>query len=340
MIRPLLIDSISSLARDIYNLVYSKKFRTDISLLEEKVVVHFNYKASLKPPYWFLSSKTKFGEIFIVIDGNILSIINQYYGIDISVLDTEIKLGLFKALWEELKKNIQLDFLVELYTIEFMEDISDLLKKCHINFVLEFLSGLNVCGVIGGSEIVISQLLSELTSKMKVEREDILLTYPCYMIVLVGKTNINIGDLASLEQDDIVLLEKFYPRDNKVFIKTGPFLFECELDNQKIIVSDIVKEVQMSDDAVENKKIDINEIPITLTFSVGKIEISFGELKNIQPGYVFNLDKSMGSYIEILANGKMLGTGELVEIDGRVGVRLKEFNSTSFLNESKENSKD
>ncbi len=338
MIRPLLIDSISSLARDIYNLVYSKKFRIDFSLLEQKVSFHFKYTIQLTAPYIYLISKS--GEIFVVIDGNILNLISQYYGIDASVLDKEIKVGLFKAIWEELEKKIPLNFLGEVYEIKLIEDISDIISKCSVNFVLEFFSGLNVHGVVGGSEVVLAQFFPELVSQMKTETQDILLTYPCNIIIFIGKSHVNISDLSCLEKNDIILIEHFYFIDKKLILKVGHFLFECELNNQKVIVNDIVKEVQMSDDAVENKKIDINEIPVTLSFSVGKIEMSFEELNNIQPGYVFNLDKPIGSYIEIRANGKLLGTGELVEIEGKIGVRLKEFNNTSISDETKENSKE
>ena len=53
-----------------------------------------------------------------------------------------------------------------------------------------------------------------------------------------------------------------------------------------------------------------------------KTEVPFGELSGIGAGYIFDLKQAAHGHVEIRANGEPIGHGELVEIDGRVGVRI------------------
>jgi type III secretion protein Q len=49
------------------------------------------------------------------------------------------------------------------------------------------------------------------------------------------------------------------------------------------------------------------------------------ELKAVKPGYAFNLEKGLEKPVSIRANGKIVGHGELVSIDNRIGVRIIDF---------------
>lgn len=68
--------------------------------------------------------------------------------------------------------------------------------------------------------------------------------------------------------------------------------------------------------------LDADSLPIKLVFVAAEIEVALGELATIGPGYVFELKQAAASHIEIRANGQTIGNGELVEIDGRAGVRI------------------
>ena len=68
--------------------------------------------------------------------------------------------------------------------------------------------------------------------------------------------------------------------------------------------------------------LDTENLPIKLVFVAGEMEIAFGDLARIVPGYIFDLRQSADRHVEIRANGSTIGSGELVEVDGRVGVRI------------------
>jgi type III secretion protein Q len=69
------------------------------------------------------------------------------------------------------------------------------------------------------------------------------------------------------------------------------------------------------------------DIPVSLVFEIGQIQITIGELQHLQAGYTFSLTESidMDRPVTIKANGVAIGKGEMVMIDDRLGVRIHEF---------------
>ena len=70
--------------------------------------------------------------------------------------------------------------------------------------------------------------------------------------------------------------------------------------------------------------IDVDALPVRLVFVAGETEVALRDLRELAPGYVFDLRQPIDRHVEVRANGRPIATGELVEIDGRVGVRLLE----------------
>ena len=66
------------------------------------------------------------------------------------------------------------------------------------------------------------------------------------------------------------------------------------------------------------------ELQVDLVFVAGRLQLTVAELQQTQPGHVFDLRQAADRHIEITANGAVIGMGELVEVDGRVGVRVHE----------------
>ena len=81
------------------------------------------------------------------------------------------------------------------------------------------------------------------------------------------------------------------------------------------------RDVQSSP-APSGTELDVDNLPVTLVFIAGETEVALRDLQQIAPGYVFALRQPVDRHVEIRANGRAIGTGELVELDGRVGVRI------------------
>ncbi|MDE0365540.1 MAG: FliM/FliN family flagellar motor switch protein [Gammaproteobacteria bacterium] len=71
------------------------------------------------------------------------------------------------------------------------------------------------------------------------------------------------------------------------------------------------------------------DLPIHLVFVAGELEVPLRDLRRIRPGYVFKLHQPPDRHVVVRANGKTIGRGELVDVDGRVGVRLLDCDDAS-----------
>ncbi|MFH0901975.1 MAG: FliM/FliN family flagellar motor C-terminal domain-containing protein, partial [Pseudomonadota bacterium] len=61
------------------------------------------------------------------------------------------------------------------------------------------------------------------------------------------------------------------------------------------------------------------------TCQLAEITLSAREVLELGPGAVLAFDKPIGSPVELLAGGSLVARGELVAIDGELGVRILEL---------------
>ncbi len=68
----------------------------------------------------------------------------------------------------------------------------------------------------------------------------------------------------------------------------------------------------------------VNDIPVEIEVVIGRAKISVAELMRADPGHSFRLDKSFGEPVELLANGRLIGHGEIIadRHDNVIGVRM------------------
>lgn len=81
--------------------------------------------------------------------------------------------------------------------------------------------------------------------------------------------------------------------------------------------------VRVPAQAASSEWLDVDVISVRLTFDMGEKNVMLGELRQLQPGHIFQLSSAVGDGpVFIRANGSCVGAGELVDVDGRVGVRI------------------
>lgn len=67
---------------------------------------------------------------------------------------------------------------------------------------------------------------------------------------------------------------------------------------------------------------DLDDLPVRLVFEVGRVELSLGELQRLAPGALVPLGRPLDEPLDIMANGRRLGRGTLVQIGESLGVRI------------------
>ncbi|MBI2091721.1 MAG: FliM/FliN family flagellar motor switch protein [Deltaproteobacteria bacterium] len=65
-----------------------------------------------------------------------------------------------------------------------------------------------------------------------------------------------------------------------------------------------------------------SDVPVQIVAVMAKKTISVKELVSLKTGQVINLARPANEVIDLVAGGKLIAKGELVDIDGKLGVRI------------------
>jgi type III secretion protein Q len=80
----------------------------------------------------------------------------------------------------------------------------------------------------------------------------------------------------------------------------------------------------MSDADEHNSTADtIEQAPVVVRVELGSVTMSVAQWLDLSPGEVLTTDIPLGAPAVLRVAGRELASGELVNVDGRVGVRIK-----------------
>ena len=69
------------------------------------------------------------------------------------------------------------------------------------------------------------------------------------------------------------------------------------------------------------------DVRLPLTIRLGSTRMPLEELLALTPGAILELDRQEDEPLELLANGQVVGRGEVVVVDERFGLRITEIGS-------------
>lgn len=69
----------------------------------------------------------------------------------------------------------------------------------------------------------------------------------------------------------------------------------------------------------------LDDLPVKVEAVLGVVQIKLGELSNLQPGDNFMIDRHLGDPVELKVNGVTVAYGELVAVEDKFGVRIKDI---------------
>lgn len=67
------------------------------------------------------------------------------------------------------------------------------------------------------------------------------------------------------------------------------------------------------------------DIPLNISIVLGHREMKVRELLQLRPDSLVELPKSAGENVDILVNGRLIGYGEVLELEGSAGIRLTDI---------------
>ncbi len=158
--------------------------------------------------------------------------------------------------------------------------------------------------------------------------------FPLPVYLRRGPLVLTLGELQSLQTDDVVLFsdateermaalviaERLYAP--VTLTADGPQLLAAPAaiagSNWEWTMNQNAQ--QPAGQTLEESTID--ELPVALAFEVGRAAMPLGEVRQLAPGAIVPLADVAGASVDILANGRRIGRGEIVRIGESVGVRI------------------
>jgi len=155
---------------------------------------------------------------------------------------------------------------------------------------------------------------------------------PLDATVETGQTELRMAELKALDPGDLILLPPGAPAYGNELIlrhRRRPIAI-AHLDGHTLTIDRLLESV-MAENEIPNMQetlpggLDPETVEVRLTFDLGQLSISLGELQQLQPGYSFELDLPAMAGVRIRAGDRLIGRGELIQIEERLGVRVSEL---------------
>lgn len=135
-------------------------------------------------------------------------------------------------------------------------------------------------------------------------------------------------DLAAFEEFDAPLREPAFKDDDLTAVQKTPPAEKPKTAKAKPAPkeSEDVAEASIETGPENAASFDATEfapdIPVNVVAVLAKKTLSLKDLFELRLGSVVDLGRPPSEYVDLVANGKLIGRGELVEIDGKLGVRI------------------
>jgi type III secretion protein Q len=161
---------------------------------------------------------------------------------------------------------------------------------------------------------------------------------PAAVTLELGWVDLRMDQLASVKPQDVLLPDAWWhTRDLRgVCIRISPALgIEARaMDSNLLQATTKVKSMEQEpfahpeDEAAHAAGADspdlseLADVPMRITFDIGEHHLTLHELAGVAPGHVFDLGLAPERAVNLRVNGMRIGEGELVDIDGRIGVAV------------------
>lgn len=146
-----------------------------------------------------------------------------------------------------------------------------------------------------------------------------------------GTTDLPAAIVASLRPGDAVILQTRPPGGLLLRVAEG-WAATVRQNGGAVLLAERIRPLRASDgetrmvvESVQPGPGDLDNlevVPVRLSFDVGGMEMPLGEVRRLQAGSILPLGRSLAELVEISANGRRIGAGELVEVEGAPAVRI------------------
>jgi type III secretion protein Q len=158
---------------------------------------------------------------------------------------------------------------------------------------------------------------------------------PVAVCARVAAATLAVGEIATLSPGDVVMADHSRQRSGTAVAVIAEHLVapvELTAAGAQIAARPTRAHGSLWEWSMENggdrapadlrKETDVDDIPVKLLFELGRIELSFAEIRQLAPGALIPMLRPLEDSVDILANGRRIGRGNLVQIGDCMGVRI------------------
>lgn len=144
----------------------------------------------------------------------------------------------------------------------------------------------------------------------------------------LGFTWLGVDALRRLAPGDVVLIEHAQlTSQGELWFGAGRWGVRAQYDEGRLVVCTpfIPEGITMVDEDTGKQTgafSALDRLLMRVAFDVGERTMTLGELQALHEGQVIELGQPLSTAVSIRVNGALVGTGEMVEVDGRLGVSV------------------
>jgi len=159
------------------------------------------------------------------------------------------------------------------------------------------------------------------------------------LVVEIGGAVVRGAELAGLSPGDVLVCDRFGPRPpfgGPVALRLGRGRLLGRMDGEGIT---ILSGFELGAERKEPRPMDrddnnevagpgsdalLRELPVEVVCELGRVTLSGRELLELRPGAVLPVGRPLAGPIDLSVGGRVIARGELVDVEGELGVRINQ----------------
>jgi len=183
---------------------------------------------------------------------------------------------------------------------------------------------------IGHAEIAAEDLAS--LREKDVVLMDALSARPDHGSEGTAELRVGLGNAGVLDADVFLEEGTYRARITDIRVGSGGFWASEELPDPEDAAENIDPGAERPPEALESEAVEegakrdgsdlLTDIPLQIAVELARVQVGADEVVGLRVGQVLDLQRGPGEPVELSVNGKVIARGELVEIEGQLGVRV------------------
>jgi flagellar motor switch/type III secretory pathway protein FliN/pSer/pThr/pTyr-binding forkhead associated (FHA) protein len=195
---------------------------------------------------------------------------------------------------------------------------------------------LDLTGAAGVAELFLpGRLLTRISHTRSIyQSPDVPVSW--HILAAMGYSDLSLEELADLETGDVLLVTSAHRLLLPATPQAGDRGWKADLlqsEPRRLRIEEYFERsnLAMESEAAtteqnDSRKPDLAILPVRVHIVLSQLEMTLAELNKLRPGSIVELDREKSEAVQLAVNGKIAGTGELVDIEGRLGVRVLSWN--------------